>query len=208
MIKRINLIEKKVFSFTYLRLVQICLAVVLLNLAMISFKLIDVKRLEMKLKREKIQLTQLEVQKDEMMKKPEKVKISVGQYQELLDKIQGSPKWAKFFNDLSSRLPNTVWITRFTSTTGMGLVSLVKDEKEKKKKGKTAKEENEAEAALAVNRHFLELSGLSKELRTITEFTSDLAGFENMKNVTLEESNKEAFGYTFRIKSEIVKYDR
>jgi len=204
MIRRINLIEKKAFSFTYLKLMQICMGVIVVCILVISYKVYHVKSLDKQYRAEQIVLRSLEEKKDQLLKKPAKKKVSVGQYQDLLDKIQNTPKWSSFFDELGNRLPNTVWITKFSSAT-MGVSSKKgKVSKDKNKKKETKKKKTNT---FELPKHRLVFNGLSKELRTITEFTKALSDFRHMENVTLEESNKESFGFSFKIKSEIVKND-
>lgn len=203
MIKRINLIEKKAFTFTYLRLMQICLVVVLINISFVAFKIYNVSSLEKKLKNEKISLSKLEAKRDDLMKKPAKKKISVGHYETLLDKIENTPKWATLLNEMSRKLPNTVWITKFRSVSSAGAVSApdAKSSKKGKKKGK--KKQKAAPVVTGPTKHSLEVSGLGSDMRNITEFTTKLSQSEYFLNLVLTKSDKETYGYTFTINSEI-----
>lgn len=208
MIKRINLIEKNVFQFTYLMLLQVCSLVILLNVFLNGYQVYKAGDLEEKLKKETVVLRKLEAQRDELMKKPVKKKISVGQYQDLFDRIESTPKWSLLLEDVGDKLPNTVWITKFQSSAVSKTVA--KDSKASKsfkqiKKGKkNAKNKNDApEAVVTVREHSLELSGLSSDMRNISEFTSGLSSSVHFKNLTLSESVKQGFGFSFTIKSEI-----
>ncbi|MCP5463806.1 MAG: PilN domain-containing protein [Deltaproteobacteria bacterium] len=151
----------------------------------------------------KVELKKIETKRDDLMRKPTKKKISVGQYQELLDKIESAPKWSKLLNDLSRRLPNTVWITTFktANSTSTGTTTFAKNKKSFRKDAE--KEAKEKAAAPIVRVHKLELNGVSSEMKSITELTTKLSDSKYFSKLTLTKSVKEAFGYSFTILSEI-----
>lgn len=206
MIKRINLIQKKAFSFTYQMLLQVCLAVVLINALFVGLQVYRTDSMQ----KEKIQLDaevrKLESQRDELMKKPNKTKISVGQFQELFDRIENTPKWSKVLDDLSQRLPNTVWITFFKTDTAAPAAAA--DSSKKISKSFRDRDKSKAapppeQTAVVQKNHFVELSGMSSDAKNITEFTTNLSRSEFFKGLTLSESGKQSFGYEFKIKAEI-----
>ncbi|MBF0106271.1 MAG: PilN domain-containing protein [Deltaproteobacteria bacterium] len=200
MIKRINLVEKKAFSFTYMRLAQACLVVLLFNVSYVAVKYYSVSSLEKKLKSEQVSLSRLEAERDSLMKKPEKKKISVGQYETLLEKIEGTPKWAGLLNEVSRHLPNTVWITQFKSLSSETPVAAaeVKD-----KKGAKNKQKAKPVVTSGPAKYSLELSGLGTDMRNITEFTTKLSASDYFVDLVLKKSDKENYGFSFTINSEI-----
>lgn len=207
MIKRINFIEKRAFSFTYQRLMQICAVVVVINFLFIAYTNYDAMRMDKKLKNLKTEYANFEQKKAELMKKPVKEKINVGELQGLLDRLEGAPKWSKLLSEMTESLPNAVWITNFKSaaTSEGGVVADPSGSKAAgKKKGKDKKDKENVEQAKNTV-HQLQISGLSSDVRNITEFTKKLSNSEYFKHPTLSESNQQSFGYVFTIKSEVTK---
>lgn len=209
MIKRINFIDKKAFSFTYQRLMQICVVVVVLNFLFIAYTNYDAMQMDKKLKNLKTEYANFEQKKAELMKKPVKEKINVGELQGLLDRLEGAPKWSKLLSEMTESLPNAVWITNFKSaaTSEAGVVADPSGSKAAgKKKGKDKKDKDKETVEQAKNTvHQLQISGLSSDVRNITEFTKKLSNSEYFKHPTLSESNQQSFGYVFTIKSEVTK---
>lgn len=211
MIKRINFIEKKAFSFTYQKLMQICMVVVAINFLFIAYANFNSMRMDKKLKDLKTEYANLDQKKSELMKKPVKQKINVGELQGLLDRLESAPKWSKLLSEMTESLPNTVWITNFksASTSESGVVVDPKGAKaadKKKGKDKNEKEKNKENVEQVKNTvHQLQISGLSSDVRNITEFTKKLSNSEYFKHPTLSESNQQSYGYVFTIKSEVTK---
>ncbi len=209
MIKRINLIEKKAFSFTYLRLMQICSGVVTIIVALIAFQVFNAGRLEAGLKSAEKEIKDLEVKRDELLKQPTQTRVSVGQYQELLDHLENTPKWSRLMVELINRLPNTVWITSLKSSAGAAKVAATEEgsEDKKGKKSKSNRDKKDDKKAVAEagkpSPSLFEMAGMSSDMRNVTEFTTNLSQSRIFKNLVLTESNKENYGFTFKIKSEI-----
>lgn len=211
MIKRINLIQKKAFSFTYLMLLQVCLLVVSVIVLLVVYQVYRTGSLEKTLAEEQKVLKVLEAQRDELMKKPSKTKVSVGQYQELFDQIENTPKWSKVLDDMSNRLPNTVWITNLKTDTAAGGAVELDDKKVSKSfrdrdKGKAPQKTADADkspAPYVPKKHFIDLAGMSADMKNITEFSSVLSSSELFRNITLVQSNKQSFGFEFKIRAEI-----
>jgi len=204
MIKRINLIEKKAFAFTYLRLVQIFMLIIFINVALTGFQIYRAKHFETSLIEEQKSLKKLEKKKDELMKKPVKKRVSVGQYQELFDSIQNTPSWSKLLSDMSERLPNTVWLTNFKSVSSISGAAQSTSKKSKSFRDKNKDKSKPETKQRKIRKHMLEVNGLGSDMRNITEFTSMLAQSKYFRNLTLAESAKQAFGISFTIRSEII----
>ena len=207
MIKRINFVEKKALSFTYLRLMQICLVIILFNSSLVAFQYFNVYRLQASFKIAQENLDTLEGIRDELMKKPTKKKVSVGEYQDLLDRLENAPSWSKLLQDISKRLPNSVWINDFKSIASTGifsdLPSLNPKSYRKGKKDKNKDAEDDAKVAVASNKtvYKLEMSGVSTDVKTVSDFLSKLSHSDYLKNLILNDSQKSASGYTFKITS-------
>jgi Tfp pilus assembly protein PilN len=196
MIKRINLIEKHVFTLTYLRLVQVGVALLLIIGLFIGYQVYNAKRLDKKLITTQSEIKKLETIRDSLMKKKVKRKVSVGQYQDLLNRIENVPNWTRIISDVTEKLPNTVWLTNFKSVGGSTGFRTVDDggkNKNKKDKGATKKKATVVKAS-----YKLEISGLSSSMRNVTEFSSKLDQSKYMKNIKVE-SQKNNFGFSFVI---------
>lgn len=204
MIKRINLIEKKAFSFTYLRLVQICLIVVLLNLLLFVYQSFQANRTQKQIASEQLQLKKLEAKKELLTKRPVRKRVSAGQYQGLVDRIEGTPRWSELLTEISKRLPNTVWLTTFRSESTFAAAT-----PETKDKSKSVKAQKKtSRRAGAVSRHTMEVNGLGADMRYVTEFATNLSQSDYFKNLTLAEAVKQSFGVSFKIQSEIKPHVR
>lgn len=203
MIKRINFIEKKAFSFTYLRLMQICIVVLALNIALVAVQVIRVKHFEKSNAQVKSKVVALQEKQKELTKQPSKKKIPVGQFQELFDRMQNIPRWAKLLESIGKNMPNSLWITTF-KTVGQTTATAAKTEAPAK--GFKTKDKQDKEAAKVVNVpkiNTLEMSGLSHDMKSLTYFIKNLSELDYIKNVTVTNSTKEAFGYSFTIKGEV-----
>jgi len=207
-IKRVNLIEKKAFAFTYLRLVQFCLVIIIFNFALVGYQIYRAKRFDANLVQEQKILKTLEQQRDELMKKPVKKRVSVGQYQELFDAIETTPSWSKLLSDMSERLPNTVWLTNFKSVSSMSGAPQTQKKQSKSFRDKNKDKAKPETKQKIVKKHMLEVNGLGADMRNITEFTALLEQSKYFKNLTLAESSKQAFGISFTIRSEITSNAR
>lgn len=210
MIKRVNLVEKKALAFTYLKLVQVCLVVLLINFILVALQMFNAGRLEKKLASEQTLLGQLEAKRDELVKRPTvKTKISVGQYQEILDRIENTPRWSALIQEVTKKLPNKVWITNFKSVSTTETVATDPDQTSKSfRDKKTTPDDDAALVPIVLQSHKMEVEGTGSDMRNITEFASSLAKSESFKNLTLAESAKQAFGVAFTIRGEIKTHAR
>jgi|APSaa5957512535_1039671.scaffolds.fasta_scaffold220716_1 hypothetical protein len=195
MIKRINLIEKKAFSFTYQKLTQICIGIVVLNLLSFGYQAFQVSRMHKDIEAKKIEMKKLEVEKSMLMKRPAKKRVNVGGHQDLINKIQDSAKWSVILNEITLSLPNAVWITTFKSNNKKAPKVATKKKKNDKK--------NDKKEVVVVPRNKFEVSGLGRGMRNITEFTINLSKSVYFYSPTLTDSAKEGYGFSFTIKSEI-----
>lgn len=196
MIKRINFIQKRGFVFTYQKLFMICLGVIALNLLFSGYQMAKVYLNNASIIAKKIVVKKLEVQREQLLKKPLQSRVSIGEHQELIDKVQGSTKWSLLLSEMTQSLPNAVQITNFKSISRQ--IPNVTDTKTKKKA------EKKAEETIATFINALEISGLGREMRHITEFAINLAKSSHFKNPTLTDSAQEEYGFTFTIKSEVL----
>ena len=102
------------------------------------------------------------------------------------------------------------WITNFKSTSSLAnaVVADAKDSKSKKEKNKDKdKDKNKKDKPDQPQNvvHQLQISGLSSDVRNITEFTKKLSSSDYFKHPILSESNQQSFGYVFTINSEVTK---
>jgi Tfp pilus assembly protein PilN len=202
MIKRINLIEKQVLVFTYLTLAQVFLGVLVFMSLLGGWQFLKVYRADRSLAEVQVKVDALKTEQKKLKAKPVKPvkeRISIGEFQALLDLMESAPQWSKVLQDISHRLPTAVWITSFKSVesaSGGG-------ESGRKKKGKaeTDKDDEKSERQPAPV-HRLEFAGHSLDVRNVSEFLASLAKSNYFKNLTLSESVKDATDYRFVIKSE------
>lgn len=203
MIKRINLIEKKPFSFTYQRLLQVCLCVLLLLAVMVELAVLKSQRLQKKITATQEEITRLELKKEELTKqKPVKKTVSVGAYQELFDLIQNIPHWSKIISDVGEQLPQTVWVTQFQSTSS--LVSVAPAEPSSKDKSS----KNPVPPQPKVAKNTLQINGVSSDMRAITEFTTKVSRLTYLQSVVLDESVRQGYGFMFKLTGEINAHAR
>lgn len=203
MIQRINLIEKQALSFTYERLMQICMAILAVNALMVGWQVLKVARLKPQivsytaqvetLTQEQTELTAQPIQKKQQQQ--QKKKVSIGQYQQLFDILESSPEWSSVLRGMTGNLPNSVWVTAIKSTSSLPAPPPKKagDENDPKK-------QQPVDMTMHVK---LEISGTGTEVRAIAEFTSKLERSPYFKNVTLISTNKDVNGYAFMIQGDV-----
>lgn len=200
MIKRINLIEKKPFTFTYQRLMQICLCVLLLTGVLVESAVFRSQRLQKNIAALQAELLQLDTQKNELIKQPVKKTITVGEYQELFNVIQNAPRWSSVVASVSQELPPTVWITQFQSSSLLVAVEPVASNKDPK----ASQSSTQAPAPVQkILKSSLEINGVSSDMRSITEFAARLSRSESMQGVVLSESVRQGYGFMFKIKGDV-----
>ena len=111
MIKRINFVEKKAFQFTYQKLIQICMVIVLLNVVASGYQIVKSHLAQKDIKEQEKTLKSLESKKEFLLKKPIKQRVDAGEHQELLNKVEGATKWSLLLNEIAYNLPNAVWLS-------------------------------------------------------------------------------------------------
>lgn len=195
MIKRINLIEKQVFAFTYLMLAKICLGVVLSMALFTGYQFYKVYRANKDIAAAQVKLDALKTEQKKLKAKPVKEKISIGEYQALLDRMESAPEWSRILQDISFRLPKSVWITSFKTLDASANTVAVDRRKKKKPDDKTVEKAPEIV-------HRVEVSGNSSDVRNVSEFLASLSKSDFFRNLSLSDSKKEENGYSFVIKSE------
>lgn len=204
MIKRINLIEKKPFTFTYQRLVQICLCTLLLLAVAVELAVFKTQRLQKKIAVEQEEIARLESKKEELTKKrPVKQTASVGEYQELFEIVQNTPHWSGIISDVGEQLPQTVWMTQFQSTSSLVTVAPVEEPGKDKSSSKTP-----VVSQPKVAKNTLQINGVSSEMRSITEFTAKVSRIEYLQNIVLDESVRQGYGFMFKLTGEINAHAR
>ncbi|HLD43981.1 MAG TPA: PilN domain-containing protein [bacterium] len=205
MIKRINLIEKKTFALTYLRLVQIGAVMLAITACIIGFQVFNAKRLETKLEASKLVLQELEATRDKLMKTPVKKKVSVGEYQELMDRLEKTPNWSKLISDVTQKLPNTVWLTSFKSVGGLSVSAATASSPDKgnPKSYRDGDAPPPAETKPQVTGSYkLEVSGLSSAMKNVTEFVAALAQTKALSGIKVD-SQKQSFGFSFTLVGDV-----
>lgn len=208
MITRVNLIEAQPFTFTYLKLVQVGAVIVGVVLLASGFQYFQGYRYEKKLETAKSEFKKLEKEHEILRAKPVKQKVDMGRYQELYDKIYAAPQWSKLLNDISLRMPGRLELTNFKSIDEDKGKLKVANKSSSKKDPKTeddkkaddpTKVKPKAPEKIDYSVRKLEISGLSMDARTLTDFLKKLNDSEYFKNSVLSESHKDAFGYSFKI---------
>ena len=200
MIKRINLIEKKAFSFTYLKLMQICMAVLLVNVLIVISQVSHVKYLRVKEDALQQVVNDLQAKQNELTKRPVKKKVDVGQYQDLFNRLNNTPHWAELLDQISKSMPNSLWITQFNSASQVPGTVIVQPSTKLTKKP----EDKNTPPPSVPKINTLVLTGITNEIKNVTDFSRVLAAMRQMKNLTISNSDKDAFGFTFEIKGEVV----
>ncbi len=201
MIKRINLIEKKPFTFTYQKLIQICLLVLLALALFVEGTVLKTKKLQKNVNALQTELAQLDTTRNELTKLPVQKTVTVGEYQEIFDVIQNTPHWSNVLADVGLQLPNTVWITQFESSSTLQSVSTPDP-------NKTGPDSVGPVITQKVAKNTLELSGVGSDMRSITEFTAKLSRVDYLKNVILSESTRQGYGFLFKMKGDIDSHVR
>lgn len=195
MIKRINLIEKQVLAFTYLTLAKICLGVILVMSLMAGWQFFKVYRAGRTIAAAQANVDSLKAEQKKLKAKPVKARITIGEFQALLDRMESAPQWSHILQDISQRLPKAVWITAFKSVDGAKSSADISN----KKKKPNDKDKADKPAELV---HRLEFTGHSLDVRNISEFLANLSKSNYFRNLTLSESVKDKMDYRFVIKSE------
>lgn len=200
MIQRINLIEKQALAFTYERLMQICVVILIFNALMVGWQILKVARLKPQIVSFTAQVDTLTQEQTELTAQPEqkkqqvqKKKVSIGQYQQLFDILESTPVWSAVLRGMVGNLPNSVWITSIKSTSSMPAPP-------PKKPGEDPKKQPPVDMTLRVK---LEIGGTGTEVRAIAEFVNKLEKSPYFSNVTMIGTNKDVNGYAFIIQGDV-----
>lgn len=210
MIKRINLIEKQPFSFTYLKLLQIVSVIILVVAVFSANQYFQHYRIQKKITSEQANLTKLKAEHDSLRSQPIKKKLDIGKFQELVDKIEGAPRWSRILNEISLRMPGRLRLTTIKSLAPADKAVTVSKKKDadKKEDDPTKKDPSKKtkQATQDYSMRRMEISGLSNDERMVTEFLRQLRESEQFKNAILNESQQDSFGYSFKITSEAINH--
>ncbi len=203
MIKRINLIEEQPFAITYMRLVQVIAAVVALNMAAASWQGYKVKTLEPQLVDAKAHVETLKEEKKSLDKKPVVKKqetLEVGEYQDLFELLSAYPKWSGVIDDITTSLPNAVWLTGITSSVTQKSAPVeIKPEGDD---GAAAAAVPEKPSNLVGPETIkLTLTGLAADVDGLSLFVKNMQSSEHFSRTTIGESQKESFGFQFTLES-------
>lgn len=198
MIKRINLIEKQAFSFTYEKLLQICCIILVLNGLIFGYQYFLLKWVAPELESKEAELSQLKTDKQNLMASPVKKSVDVGEYQVLLDKMDSVPVWSKLIYELSDKLPNSVWMSHFKN------VVLQQDTSNRKTDSKDTEGQEEVSKPTKIDKLGIEISGVGSEIKNIAEFLTRLEKSPLFSDLKLTESQQKDFGYEFTVQGNVV----
>lgn len=110
MIERINLIEKRKFSFSYRSIIQAGVFVAMICGAVYGFQIYRGTGYQKSMTQMNSEITLLKVEREQLLKEQPK-KLTEGSHQELQNIFITTPKWAALLADIGQRLPNKVWLT-------------------------------------------------------------------------------------------------
>lgn len=202
MIKRINLIEVQPFAITYMRLVQLVFLVVALNFGAASWEGYRISnKLEPQLSDARARVQALQAEKKNLDKKPVVKKqetLEVGEYQDLFELLSAYPKWAGVVEDITTSLPNAVWLTGVTSA-----VTQKSAPKEIKPNGAHGDDVPDEKPSNLVGPDAIKLTltGLAADVDGLSLFVKNMQSSEHFSRTTIGESQKESFGFQFTLES-------
>lgn len=206
MIQRINLIEQQPFAVTLLRLVQILVVIVAINMSMASYKGYKLSQLVPALAQAKARVESLKEEKKSLEKKPvikkqDNVEV-VGEYQDLFKVLNGYPKWGGVLEEITLQLPNAVWLTGITTKVQKQAPPPAAPEGNggKNDAQKTAADTpTTPENLLPPESIKLTLTGLAADVDGLSVFIKNLQASTYFNKTIIEESQKENFGFQFTI---------
>lgn len=198
MIKRINLIEKQAFSFTYEKLLRICFIILVLNGLIFGYQYFLLKWVAPELENKEAELSQLKTDKQNLMASPVKKSVDVGEYQVLLDKMDSVPVWSKLIYELSDKLPNSVWMSHFKNVVSQ------QDTSNRKTDSKDTEGQEEVSKPTKIDKLGIEISGVGSEIKNIAEFLTRLEKSPLFSDLKLTESQQKDFGYEFTVQGNVV----
>lgn len=194
MIQRINLIEKQALSFTYQRLLQICMVVVLINALLVGVQFLRIYRLEPQIQAARDELAAEEATHTELTKQPQqkrkKKTADAGQYQKLYDAVDALPKWSKLLRVISTNLPNSVWLANFKS---LGLIA----------PPPTDPKDPKQQQVVVPSGMRVEITGTGSDIKAIAEFTAALEKTPEFANLVLVNTQKSETSYQYTLQGEV-----
>jgi len=192
MIQRINLIEKQALSFTYERLLQICMVVVLINVLLVGFQFLRIYRLSPQIESTREELAVEETTHAELTKQPQqkrkKKTVDAGQYQILYDKLEALPKWSMLLRVVSNKLPNSVWLSNFKS---LGLIL------------PPATDPKDPQPVVTPPGMRVEITGTGSDIKAIAEFMAALEKTQEFANLVLINTQKSETSYQYTLQGEV-----
>lgn len=200
MIKRINFNEVHAFAITYQILAQVLVGVVVLNMAAAYWQGMKYKKLEPVLAGTQAHLTELQEEKKSFEKKPvikKQANVEVGEYQDLFELLNAYPKWAGVIDKITSSLPNSVWLTGVTSSvTQKSAAPEIKPEGSDVAPAPTKPSNLITPETIKLN-----MTGLAADVDGLAGFVKNMQTSDLFGKTTIQESQKESFGYQFTVES-------
>lgn len=202
MIKRINFIGEQAFAITYMMLAMALAVIFVLNMGLGYMEGRALKNAEETLVEKNALVETLLEEKQQLDKKPvikkKKENIGVGAYQDLFELLSAYPKWAGVIDDITKNLPNAVWITGVTSAvTQKSAAPEIQPEGADEASQEPAKPSN----LLGPETIKLTLTGLAVDVDGLSLFVKNMQNSEHFTRTTIQESQKESFGFQFTLES-------
>lgn len=189
MIERINLIEKKLFVFTYGILMLGLGGIALLCVLLLGVQTLRTTLAEKKLARLNTEMTSLQNQQQNLMM-TKSDRLDEGSGSELKKIFSTAPRWSQVLNDIGSRLPGSVWLTSFKGTAA----------------GTTAgAAEKTADKNQAVGAKPIVLQGVARSPNDLALFLSQLNASPKLTHVILTSSKADGGSFMFTIESDLGK---
>lgn len=206
MIERINLIEKTPFKFSYSKLARAGIAIVALCALVYGGRFLQLKFYKDKVATLSETITTLKEEQQQLIKTVPK-RTEPGAAGTLKSLFLQSPRWADMIEDISLRMPATLWLTSIK-----GVVRAApkpgKDEKGKEKEKKDAakekdkgKDKDKKDEPAGFN---LVLTGQSLRSEAVATFLSQLQESEFLTRTTLSSLKKTESGFSFTIECDMV----
>lgn len=117
MIQRINLIEKEPFQFSYNKLIRVVVLVILFCGFLYGFQVMRLVMNNKKTEKLTVEIVELKKERERLLKRVEPEVTGGTTFQQLKRVFDRSPSWAKTLSDITHRLPGSVWLTSFNSST-------------------------------------------------------------------------------------------
>lgn len=195
MVQRINLIEKEPFRFSYANLLKVVGGLLFLLVLIAGIQFVRYKIRVARLTGTEIRLVNLRSDVESMLKTavPAAAATSYGQLKGLFTQ---SPQWGNVIRDIGGRLPGTVWLTSMKSTQSADESKAASSRREPGKTAPAAKGKGPANELL--------LQGKGVEMGEIARFTAALNESPYLRKAVLISSKKEATGFAFTIRCDMI----